>query len=130
MAPSTDYRGKHRAAQPDQCSPRTQRDETLKPELIRVYEENRQAYGTRKVWKPRGREGVAVARCTVERWMSKLWLAGARHGKPCRTTPPDELADKPEEWVTRHLTTERPHQLWLSSCPQCLLRSIQHNVGL
>lgn len=114
IAPSTYYRRKHLAASPDQRSERTQRDETLKPEITRVYEENLQVYGARKVWKQLNREDIPVARCTVERLMGNMGLEGVRRGKRCRTTIPDELADKPLDLVNRNFSAERPNQLWVA----------------
>ena len=60
IAPSTYYDAKSRLP-----SARALRDEELKVEIRRVYEENFGVYGVRKVWRQLHREGVAVARCTV-----------------------------------------------------------------
>lgn len=114
IAPSTYYRYKQLAANPDLRSDRIRRDEELEPEITRVYEENLRVYGARKVWKQLNREEIPVARCTVERLMSKLGLEGVRRGKPCRTTIPDELADKPLDLVNRNFSAERPNQLWVA----------------
>ncbi len=114
IAPSTYYRCKQLAAHPDQRCDRAKRDEELKPEITRVYEENLQVYGARKVWKQLNREDIAVARCTVERLMGDMGLEGVRRGKPCRTTIPDELADKPLDLVNRDFSAERPNQLWVA----------------
>ena len=51
IAPSTYYRYRHLQANPEQRCVRTQRDDELKPEIQRVYEENHHVYGARKVWK-------------------------------------------------------------------------------
>ena len=114
IAPSTYYRCKQLAANPDQRCDRVKRDEALKPEITRVYEANRQVYGARKVWKQLNRENIAVARCTVERLMSHMDLEGVRRGKPCRTTISDRLTDKPLDLVNRNFSAERPNQLWVA----------------
>lgn len=114
IAPSTYYRSKHLEANPNQRSDRTRRDEMLKPEITRVYEENLQVYGARKIWKQLNRENIPVARCTVERLMGNMGLEGVRRGKRCRTTIPDELADKPLDLVNRNFSAERPNQLWVA----------------
>jgi putative transposase len=67
-------------------SVRARRDLALKPEIERVFAENFEVYGARKVWRQLNREGVVVARCTVERLMTDLGLQGVMRGKPVRTT--------------------------------------------
>jgi putative transposase len=74
---------------------RAQRDDELIPEIQRVWHANMQVYGADKVWKQMNREGIAVARCTVERLMKRLGLQGARRGKVVRTTVPDSSAPCP-----------------------------------
>jgi transposase InsO family protein len=114
IAPSTYYRCKHLEANPEQRCYRVKRDEALKPEIVRVYEDNLQVYGARKVWKQMNREAFGVARCTVERLMRGLGLEGVRRGARCRTTIPDELADKPLDLVNRNFSADRPNQLWVA----------------
>ncbi|NCC53190.1 MAG: hypothetical protein EOM20_18530 [Spartobacteria bacterium] len=70
-------------------SPRAQRDAALRPEIARVFAENFDVYGARKVWLQMDREGFDVARCTVERLMREMGLRGAIRGKPVRTTISD-----------------------------------------
>ena len=48
---------------------RAKQDEQLIPDIQRVWQMNMQVYGADKVWHQMNREGVAVARCTVERLM-------------------------------------------------------------
>lgn len=67
VAPSTYYAAKCRPA-----SKRAVRDEQLKPEVERVYAQNRGVYGADKVWSQLNREGIVVARCTVERLMRRI----------------------------------------------------------
>jgi transposase InsO family protein len=93
---------------------RTQRDEVLIPEIQRVWHANLQVYGADKVWMQMNREGVTVARCTVERLMKRLGLAGVRRGKVVRTTIPDHAVPCPLDRVNRQFKADRPNQLWMS----------------
>jgi hypothetical protein len=74
IATSTYYEHKAREIKPERLPKRAQRDQTLKPEIQRVWTENFQVYGARKVWRQLKREGFGVARCTVERLMGVLGL--------------------------------------------------------
>jgi putative transposase len=96
-----------------QCA-RAKRDQALIPEVQRVWHANWQVYGADKVWKQMNREGVPVARCTVERLMGKLGLAGVRRGKRIRTTTPDTSAPCPLDRVNRQFKANRPNELWVS----------------
>ncbi len=60
------------------------------------------------------REGIAVARCTVERLMRQLDLRGVRRGKVVRTTKPDTKAPCPLGQVNRQFNAQRTNQLWVS----------------
>jgi putative transposase len=71
-------------------------------------------YGARKVWRQLHREGIAVARCTVERLMGELGLEGVRRGKPHRTTTPEAAAARPADLVERDFSASRPNQLWVA----------------
>jgi transposase InsO family protein len=73
-----------------------------------------QAYGADKVWKQLEREGMEVARCTVERLMRRLGLRGVVRGKVVRTTISDNTAPRPLDKVNRQFRAERPNQLWVS----------------
>ena len=86
----------------------------LVPEIQRVWRANMQVYGVKKVWRQLAREGVLVARCTVERLMRKLGLHGVRRGKVVRTTNGDAKAPCPLDRVNRQFRAERPNQLWVS----------------
>ena len=70
-----------------------------------------QVYGADKVWRQLNREGVAVARCTVERLMRQRGLQDVRRGKAVRTTAPDPNAPCPLDRVNRQFRSERPDQL-------------------
>jgi transposase InsO family protein len=114
IAPSVYYEHKARQAQPDRLPPRVRRDAELSVEIERVYRENFHVYGACKVWLQLKREGIAVARCTVERLMRALGLQGVRRGRRCRTTIPDTAAERPEDLVNRQFTATRPNQLWVA----------------
>ena len=81
IAPSTYYEHRARAVDPDRRPAREKRDEVLRPQIQRVWNENHAVYGADKVWHQLGREKVDVARCTVERLMRAEGLGGARRGK-------------------------------------------------
>jgi transposase InsO family protein len=114
IAPSTYYEHKAREAAPDRLPPRVRRDRELSDEIQRVWDENFQVYGARKVWRQLKREQFEVARCTVERLMGVLGLQGAVRGKPCRTTLSDDATDRPADLVNRQFTATRPNQLWVA----------------
>ncbi|HDT2629634.1 TPA: IS3 family transposase, partial [Escherichia coli] len=86
IAPSTYYHCQQQRHHPDKRSARAQRDDWLKKEIQRVYDENHKVYGVRKVWRQLLREGIRVARCTVARLMAVMGLAGVLRGKKVRTT--------------------------------------------
>ena len=71
-------------------------------------------YGARKVWRQLQREGVGVARCTVERLMRLEGLKGVVRGEKKRTTIPDEDAARPAGLVDRNFEADRPDRLWLA----------------
>ncbi|PXV79395.1 transposase InsO family protein [Nitrosomonas eutropha] len=83
-------------------------------EIRRVWQANMQVYGVRKVWYQLQREGIAVARCTVERLMRRLGLQGVRRGKRVRTTIADGSQACSLDRVNRHFHADRPNQLWVS----------------
>ena len=114
IAPSTYSLHAAREADPAQRSARAQRDERLCGQIQQVWDENLQAYGADKVWRQLRREGVEVARCTVERLMRRLGLKGVRRGKPVKTTVSDPQAAGPEDRVNRQFTAECPNALWVS----------------
>ena len=95
-------------------SRRAQRDAELAPQVQRVWNANLQVYGADKVWLQLNREGVSVARCTVERLMRLQGLQGVRRGKAQRTTIVDPKAPCPLDRVNRQFRADRPNQLWVS----------------
>ena len=114
IAPSTYHAHVARRANPERLSLRTKRDAALKAEIQRVFEENFQVYGVRKVWRQLAREGIAVARCTVARLMRAMGLQGAVRGKSVRTTLSDKAVPCPLDRVNRQFQASRPNALWVS----------------
>ena len=84
------------------------------PQIQQVWQSNMQVYGADKVWHQMNREGIKVARCTVERLMKRLGLQGARRGKVVRTTVPDKALPCPLDRVNRQFKADCPNQLWVS----------------
>ena len=111
IAPSTYYDARVRSREP--CA-RLRRDDVLKAEIARVHAGNYGVYGARKVWLQLNREGIDVARCTVERLMSELGLAGARRGRRVRTTVPDLAAARPADLVERNFNPPAPNRTWVA----------------
>ena len=101
IAPSTYHAHAAGRADPARLSTRARRDDALKPEVQRVFEENFRVYGVRKVWRQLAREGIVAARCTVARLMRAMGLQGAVRGKPVRTTISDKAAPCPLDRVNR-----------------------------
>ena len=114
IAPSTYHDHAAKRADPEKLSARAKRDLALKPEIERVFAENFEVYGARKVWRQLNREHIPVARCTVERLMSDLGLQGVMRGKPIRTTVQDKAAPCPLDHVNRVFHAPAPNMLWLS----------------
>jgi len=114
IAPSTYYAWKVRERYPERVPPRIQRDQSLVIDIARVWEENFRVYGVRKVWRQLRREGIQVARCTVERLMKALGIQGVVRGRRCRTTISDTAVDKPADLVQRQFNATRPNQLWVA----------------
>lgn len=115
IAPSVYYELKARQRCPERRPMRAQRDEGLCPHVRRVWDENKQVYGPRKVWRQLKREKHTVARCTVERLMRRLGLRGTVRGRKFKvTTIPDTTAPRPMDLVTRQFRATRPNQLWVA----------------
>jgi putative transposase len=109
IAPSTYY-----VALARRPSVRQRRDEALKVEIARVHGDNFGVYGARKVWLQLNREGISVARCTVERLMGELGLVGARRGRRIRTTAPDATAPRPKDLLERNFDPPAPNRTWVA----------------
>ena len=110
VAPATYYAAVSRSS-----SARAARDVTLKEAITRVWQEHRGVYGVDKVWAQLRREGIAVARCTVERLMRVLGLRGVVRGKTSvRTTLGDAAAVRPADLVQRQFRALAPNRLWVA----------------
>ena len=115
IAPSVYYEHKQWQRVPERRPARAQRDEGLCEHIRRVWRENQDVYGPRKVWKQLKREGFVVARCTVVRLMRRLGLRGVVRGRRFKvTTIPDAAAVRPADLVTRQFRATRPNQLWVA----------------
>jgi transposase InsO family protein len=115
IAPSTYYQHKAWQRDPESRSVRAQRDEWLRGEIRRVWTQNFEVYGVRKVWRQLNREGIEVARCTVARLMSEMGLSGATRGTRFKkTTISEEGLERPLDLVERDFAARRPNQLWVS----------------
>src|SRR5215216_5263816 len=109
VAPSSYY-----AARCRPLSARASSDAELAPKILKVFNDNYQVYGARKLWRQLRREGELVGRDRVARLMRTLGIAGAVRGKPRRTTIPDPAAARAPDLVDRQFTASRPNQLWVS----------------
>jgi putative transposase len=114
IAPSTYHARVARRADPAKASPRARPDPALAEQIRRVHAANFGVYGARKVWRQLGREGVAVARCAVERLMRRTGLRSAVRGRETRTAMPDEAAPCPAGKVNRRFWAPRPKLPWVS----------------
>ena len=110
VAPSTYHAAKKRPP-----SQRAVRDGELRPEILRVWEQNLAVYGADKIWDQLNKDGVGVARCTVERLMGDMGLQGCRRGRIwIRTTESDEALDRPADLVDRQFRSAAPNRLWVA----------------
>ncbi|SFA62735.1 HTH-like domain-containing protein [Paracoccus halophilus] len=114
IAPSTYYDHKSKRADPTRQSARVGRDEAPRPEVRRVFEENRGVCGVRKVWRQLHREGFDIARCTVARLTKGMGIQGIIRGKPHKTTIPDKKQPCPLDKVNRQFRVPAPNMLWVS----------------
>jgi putative transposase len=109
VAPSSYYAALKRPA-----SARARRDEGLKAKIVQVWEQNRKVYGARKIWWELQDQGLDVARCTVERLMRALGIAGTTRGRPRKTTTSDKEASRPADLVNRDFTAPGPDRRWVA----------------
>ena len=109
IAPSTYYEWRNKTP-----SPRRRHDDDLRAEILRVWTTNYRVYGARKIWLTLNREGIQVARCTVERLMRDMGICGVHRGRPHRTTIPDKSNPIPADRVDRVFTPTTLNQLWVA----------------
>jgi len=114
IAPSTYYDFRAKQKDPEKRSAREKSDETFRKEIQRVWDSNFQVYGARKIWHQLNREGIMIARCTVERLMRSMGLQGAVRGKVKRTTIPSKENQDLSDLVCRNFSATRPNQLWVA----------------
>lgn len=114
IAPSTYYARTAAKVDPGKLSARARRDQALRPEIRRVFEDNYGVYGVRKVWRQMQREGYDIARCTVSRLMRDMGLRGVIRGKSQRTTVSNKADICPLDLVNRQFKAHAPNQLWVS----------------
>lgn len=114
IAPSTYHAHVARRADPSRASARSVRDATICAAIQRVHQANFGVYGVRKVWQQLGREGITVARCTVERLMRGMGLRGVVRGKETRTTVSNPATPCPTDRVNRQFRASAPNVLWVS----------------
>ncbi|MBU1213189.1 MAG: IS3 family transposase [Alphaproteobacteria bacterium] len=114
IAPSTYFDHRAKQADPAKLSARARRDAALRPKINLVFEQNLKVYGARKVWLQMNREGISVARYTVERLMRVMGLHGVIRGKAIKTTTPDKAAPCPLDHVNRQFHAPAPNRLWVS----------------
>lgn len=109
VAPSTYYATKSRTP-----SHRDIRDAWLTGEIHRVHSANYGVYGAPKVWRQLKREGISVARCSVERLMRQEGLRGAVRGDYKSITTPAKGPESRPDLVDRDFSAARPNQLWVA----------------
>jgi len=114
IAPSTYHDHIARRADPEKLSSRAKRELILEPEMERVFAENFDVHGARRVWRQLNREYVPVARCTVERLMAELGLQGVIRGKRTPTTVLYKAAPCRLDQVSRVFHAPAPSMMWLS----------------
>jgi putative transposase len=113
ISPSTYYAAKKREENP---SARDERDEVLKKAITQAREKKgRKLYGAKKMWHELNRDGVEVARCTVERLMRELGICGASPGRkrPPATLPGDP-AERPSDLLERCFDAAAPNRRWVA----------------
>jgi len=114
IAPSVYYEAKAREEDYLRVPPRVRYDEVLCEEIRRVWKDNFEVYGARKVWHQLKRDGFRVARCTVERLMRSMGLQGAIRGRRAKTTMPNPADSRPLDLVNREFSADRPNALWVA----------------
>jgi len=113
IAPSSYHTHAARLADANKRSARARRDDALRAQIERVHAASFGLYGSRKIWHQMRREGIKVAKCTVERLMRTMGLAGIRRGKKTITTVSNPKAPCPLDKVNRAFKVSRPNALWV-----------------
>jgi putative transposase len=99
-------------------SRRAARDAALTEILAGLYEPGSDGrrppeslYGSLKMWEHLNRQGIPVARCTVERLMRANGWRGVTRARTVRTTISDPAHTRAPDLVRRNFKAERPGQL-------------------
>lgn len=71
-------------------------------------------YGSRKMWAHLQREGIEVARCTVERLMAANGWHGVTRARKVRTTVADPADERAPDLVDRQFRVLAPNRLWVA----------------
>jgi putative transposase len=113
IAPRTYWARKSRAP-----SRRALRDQVLTEILASIYEPDERGrrkpeslYGSLKMWEHLRRQGITVARCTVERLMRAHGWRGITRARKVRSTVPDPAHTRAPDLVKRNFKASRPGQL-------------------
>ena len=114
IAPATYHLHHARQLDPSRRCTRAKRDDERRVDIQRVWTEEQQVYGPRKVWLELGRQGISMARCTVQRLMAEMGLRGVVRGRAWTTTTDASGATRSPDLVERKFTATRPNQLWVS----------------
>ena len=114
IAPSTYYRAKELESSPQKRSQRSQHDDFYLGEIIRIWQDSKCRYGTRKVWQQLKSEGIHAARCTVERLMRQHGMQGIWRGRGKITTKSRADQQRADDLVNRNFNAHRPNQLWVA----------------
>ena len=104
----------YRARRTRPPSSRSLRDIWLLAQIRRVHEGSNGVYGQLKVWDELNDEGIAVARCTVERLMCGNGIVGVAPVKTKKTTLPGLAPVAAPDLVRRDFSATRPDALWLA----------------
>ncbi|XAV87947.1 MAG: IS3 family transposase [Candidatus Symbiodolus clandestinus] len=119
IAPSTYYLHAARKKQPSLLPARQVKDIKLSEQIRKIWDANFKVYGAVKIWHQLKREGITVARCTVERLMRTMGLQGIRRGKGVKTTFSNQSAPCPDDLVNRNFQADRPNALWVADYTFC-----------
>jgi len=99
-------------------SQRALKDEALTEILAGIYEPDEHGrrppeclYGSLKMWEHLNRQGIKVAKCTVERLMRAHGWRGVTRARTTRTTIPDPASTRAADLVRRNFKASRPGQL-------------------
>lgn len=114
IAPSVYYEHKAREGDPDRRPARVKQDVIDRGRIRRVWQDNRCVYGAKKVYRQLRREGIPIARCTVERLMRQMGLRGVTRTRRFKTTTvADPAATRSPDLVDRTFSVEAPNRLWV-----------------